>query len=80
LAAKTAAAPQSKSAREVKAVDDGSVIDVMILYTDGMAGAHPGGQIHTRMQYLIDLAKVSYNNNKPRASKDQGGRKPCSRS
>ena len=57
-----AAAPRSKSTGEVKAADDGTVIDVMILYTDGMASAHPGGQIHTRMQYLIDQANVSYSN------------------
>ena len=57
-----AAAPRSDTASAVKAVDDGSVIDVMILYTDGMASAHPGSQIHTRMQYLIDQANVSYSN------------------
>ena len=57
-----AAAPRSDTASAVKAVDDGSVIDVMILYTDGMASAHPGAQIHTRMQYLIDQANVSYSN------------------
>jgi hypothetical protein len=54
--------PRSKGAGGVKALDDGSVIDVMILYTDGMAGAHPGSQIDTRMQYLIDQANVSYVN------------------
>jgi hypothetical protein len=57
-----AAAPRSNTASAVKAVDDGSVIDVMILYTDGMASAHPGAQIHTRMQYLMDQANVSYSN------------------
>ncbi len=57
-----AAAPRSKRAAEDKALDDGSVIDVMILYTNGMAGAHPGSQIHTRMQYLIDQSNVSYSN------------------
>jgi len=59
---KPAPAPPSKSTGGVKAIDDGSVIDVMILYTDGMAGAHPGSQIHTRMQYLIDQSNVSYSN------------------
>jgi len=53
---------RSKTEISEKALDDGSVIDVMILYTDGMAGAHPGAQIHTRMQYLIDQSNVSYSN------------------
>ena len=36
--------------------DDGSRIDVMVLYTDGIAGAHPGSQIDTHIQSLIDQA------------------------
>jgi len=42
--------------------DDGSRIDMMIFYTNGMAAAHPGSQIDTRMQYLIDQANQSFQN------------------
>ena len=42
--------------------DDGSRIDVMVLYTDGMAAAYPGDQIDTRIQYLIDLSNTSFSN------------------
>ena len=54
--------PLTKNDVQAKAADDGSVIDVMILYTDGWAAAHPGSQAQTRLQYLIDLANVSYSN------------------
>ena len=36
--------------------DDGTVIDIMVLYTDGMATAYPGAQIDTKIQELIDVA------------------------
>ena len=42
--------------------DDGSRIDVMVLYTDGMAGAHPGSQIDTHIQSLIDQANDALSN------------------
>ncbi|MGB5746012.1 MAG: M12 family metallo-peptidase, partial [Desulfobacterales bacterium] len=42
--------------------DDGSRIDVMVLYTDGMASAHPGSQIETRIQNLIDQANAVFSN------------------
>jgi hypothetical protein len=42
--------------------EDGSRIDVMVLYTNGMAAAHPGEQINTRIQYLIDLGNESFSN------------------
>ncbi len=32
------------------------IIDVMVLYTPGMATAYPGDTIVTRIQYLVDLA------------------------
>ncbi|RPI67846.1 MAG: hypothetical protein EHM38_09265 [Geobacteraceae bacterium] len=32
--------------------DDGERIDIMVLYTVGMANAYPGSQIDTRVQYL----------------------------
>jgi len=46
----------------LESADDGSRIDVMVIYTNGMAGTHPGSQIDTRIQYLIDLANLSYSN------------------
>ena len=46
----------------IESADDGSRIDVMVIYTDGMANAYPGSQIDTRIQYLIDLANLSYSN------------------
>ena len=42
--------------------DDGSRIDVMVLYTNGMATAHPGTAIQTRIQFLVDQANLSFNN------------------
>ena len=42
--------------------NDGSLIDVMVLYTDGMAAAHPGDAINTRIQYLIDLSNLAFTN------------------
>jgi len=45
-----------------QAADDGSRIDVMVLYTNGMAGAFPGSQIDTRIQYLIDQANDALRN------------------
>ncbi len=41
--------------------DDGSRIDVMVLYTDGMAAAW-GEAIDTRIQYLIDLSNTAFSN------------------
>ena len=34
----------------------------MVLYTNGMADAHPGSQIETRIQHLIDLANDALSN------------------
>jgi hypothetical protein len=45
-----------------QSADDGSRIDVMVLYTNGMAAAHPGSQIETRIQHLIDLANDALSN------------------
>lgn len=42
--------------------DDGSVIDIMVLYTDGMATAYPGARIDTKINYLVDLANQAYIN------------------
>jgi len=44
------------------ATDDGTRIDVMVLYTDGMAAAYPGTQIDTRIQFLIDQANLAFSN------------------
>ena len=57
---------ESKRSEELpyltESADDGSRIDVMVIYTNGMANAYPGSQIDTRIQYLIDLANLSYSN------------------
>ena len=57
---------ESKSLEELpyltQSADDGSRIDVMVLYTNGMASGYPGSQIDTRIQYLIDMANLSYRN------------------
>jgi hypothetical protein len=42
--------------------DDGTVIDIMVLYTDGMAAAYPGAQIDTKIQELIDVANNAFVN------------------
>jgi len=42
--------------------DDGTVIDIMVLYTNGMAAAYPGAQIDTKIQNLIDVANNAFVN------------------
>jgi hypothetical protein len=42
--------------------DDGTIIDIMVLYTDGMAAAYPGAQIDTKIQNLIDVANNAFVN------------------
>jgi hypothetical protein len=42
--------------------DDGTRIDLMVLYTVGMAAAYPGSQIDTRIQYLIDQSNLALTN------------------
>jgi hypothetical protein len=42
--------------------DDGTVIDIMVLYTDGMAAAYPGSKIDTKIQNLIDVANNAFVN------------------
>jgi hypothetical protein len=42
--------------------DDGTRIDIMVLYTVGMANAYTGSQIDTRIQYLIDQANLALSN------------------
>ncbi len=43
-------------------LDNGSVIDIMVLYTDGMAAAYPGSQVITKINALVDLANQAYTN------------------
>ncbi len=42
--------------------DDGSVIDIMILYTEGMSQAYPGNEVFTIIDYMVDLANQAYAN------------------
>ena len=44
------------------ALANGSVIDIMVLYTDGMATAYPGNQIVTKINNFVDLANQAYTN------------------
>ena len=44
------------------AADDGSRIDMMVAYTNGIAAVYPGSQIDTRIQYFIDVANLSFHN------------------
>ncbi|MCI5138409.1 MAG: hypothetical protein D3922_08330 [Candidatus Electrothrix sp. AR1] len=57
-----AAASEQQIQQAAIASEDGSRIDVMVLYTNGMAAAHPGDQINTRIQYLVDLGNQSFSN------------------
>ena len=55
--------PQRRSQNPLSAaLDDGLVIDIMVLYTDGMASAYPGTQIDTKINNLVDLANQAYIN------------------
>ncbi len=42
--------------------DDGTQIDVMVLFTNGMVQAYPGDSLNTRIQYLIDQTNLSFIN------------------
>ncbi len=56
-------APQGSSQKPLSAtLDDGSVIDIMVLYTEGMATTYPGTLIDTLINYLVDLANQAYIN------------------
>lgn len=57
-----APAPAADDVVAAADADDGSRIDVMVLYTNGMAAAHPGNAINTRIQYLVDQANESFDN------------------
>ncbi len=61
-------APQPKNKEQLpvqpKGADDGSQIDVMVLYTNGMQEEFPGSSIITRIQYLIDLTNTAFTNSK----------------
>ncbi len=39
-----------------------TLIDVMVLYTNGMGDQHPGSQIATRVQHLVDIANNIFSN------------------
>ncbi|MGX9725830.1 MAG: M12 family metallo-peptidase [Candidatus Electronema sp. VV] len=54
----SASVPASAAA----AVEDGSRIDVMVLYTNGLAAAHPGSQINTLIQNVIDQSNLVFSN------------------
>jgi hypothetical protein len=40
--------------------DSATTIDVLLLYTPGLAASHPGGALPSFLQYLVDLANQSY--------------------
>ncbi len=44
------------------AVDDGSYLDILVLYTDGMATEYPGSQIITKINHFIDLSNQAFTN------------------
>jgi hypothetical protein len=52
----------SEPASATKTAEDGSRIDVMVLYTDGLAAAHPGEQINTLIQNLVDQSNLVFSN------------------
>lgn len=47
-----------------QAADDGSVFDVLVLYTDGFAEAYAGDALTAQINYLISVANASYANSK----------------
>lgn len=56
------AASVSAPASAAAAAEDGSRIDVMVLYTNGLAAAYPGSQISTLIQNLIDQSNLVFGN------------------
>lgn len=51
---------KDRSSSEKK--DDGSVFDVLVLYTNGFAEAYPGDELIAQISYLAGLANASYIN------------------
>ncbi len=47
-----------------RATDDGSVVDVLVLYTDDFAGVYQGDALTAQINYLIGVANTSYSNSK----------------
>ena len=48
----------------LRASDDGSVFDVLVLYTDGFDGTYPGDALTAQINYLISVANTAYSNSK----------------
>ena len=42
--------------------DDGSVFDVLVLYTNGFAEEYPGDELIAQISYLAGVANTSYTN------------------
>lgn len=45
-----------------KGADNGSVFDILILYTSGFAEAYPGDELIAKISYLAGIANASYTN------------------
>ncbi len=48
--------------RDAAPANSDRLIDVMVLYTPGMAAAYPGDTVLTRIQYLVDLGNQAFLN------------------
>ena len=53
---------ESKDAPHSAKTDDGSVFDVLALYTNGFAEEYPGDELIAQISYLVGVANTSYTN------------------
>lgn len=45
-----------------KGTDDGTLFDVLVLYTKGFAETYPGDELYAQISYLMGVANTSYSN------------------
>jgi hypothetical protein len=45
-----------------RGADDGSLVDLLVLYTDGFALKYPGDQLDAQINFIVGVANTSYTN------------------
>jgi len=54
--------PSSKKAVATRGADDGTIVDVLIVYTTGFAAANPGSALDAQINFVVGVANASYTN------------------
>ena len=61
-----------------KGADNGTVFDVLVLYTKGFAEAYPGDELYAQISYLMGVANTCYGNSEVRLNARVAGLKRSS--